>query len=326
MAKIIIKPTKKNNKFVLIKKQRHFMNSTPPFLKSGDSVGIVAPARKISVSELKPAIETFTSWGLEVLLGENIFNSDNQFSGTDEERAADFQKMLNNTEIKAIFCARGGYGTVRIIDRLDFSTFIKNPKWIVGYSDVTVIHSHIHNLCGIETLHAAMPINFSTSDFSEASLTTLKNTLFGKTLEYTVDGHPLNNEGCAKGMLVGGNLSVLYSLLGSESDINTKNKILFIEDLDEYLYHIDRMMMCLKRAGKLEGLSGIIIGGMNKMNDNAVPFGKTPYEIINDVLKDYSFPTCYSFPSGHIKDNRCLIMGRCIEIDIQKSKVNVNFN
>ena len=301
------------------------MKTSPPFLKPGDSVGIVAPARKISHPELEPAIAIFKTWGLKVILGDNIFKSDNQFSGTDDERAADFQKMLDNNDIKAIFCARGGYGTVRIIDLLDFSNFIKSPKWIVGFSDITVIHSHIQNICGIETIHAAMPINFSTPDFSKATLTSLKDTLFGETLKYKIKGHPFNKEGTAQGILVGGNLSVLYSLLGSVSDIKTENKILFIEDLDEYLYHIDRMMMCLKRAGKLKDLSGLIVGGMNKMNDNTVPFGKTPYEIINEILKDYSYPVCYNFPSGHIKDNRSLIMGKKLDIQILKSKASINF-
>jgi len=300
------------------------ISSNPPYLKAGDSVGIVAPARKITYSELEPSIRIFNEWGLNVVLGDAIFNSDNQYSGTDSERAQDFQKMLDDENIKAIFCARGGYGTVRIIDKLDFAKFIKNPKWIVGYSDITVLHSHIHNISGIETLHAAMPVNFSGSDYSTATLATLKNALFGKSLKYTIKAHPLNKEGVAQGVLVGGNLSVLYSLIGSKSDTDTKDKILFIEDLDEYLYHIDRMMMCLKRAGKLDHLSGLIVGGMNKMNDNTVPFGKTPYEIIKETINEYAFPVCFNFPAGHIKDNRAIIMGRRINMQIN-NKVTINF-
>ena len=233
--------------------------------------------------------------------------------------------MLDDEKIKAVFFARGGYGTVRIIDRLDFTNFIKRPKWLIGYSDITVIHAHIHNISGIETLHGAMPVNFSGSDYSKATLTSLRNTLFGKTLKYKLKHHPLNKKGIARGVLVGGNLSVLYSLKGSKSDIDTKNKILFIEDLDEYLYHIDRMMMCLKRAGQLEHLAGLIVGGMSKMNDNLIPFGKSPYEIISETINEYSFPVCFNFPAGHIKDNRALIMGRKIEMSVAQD-VSINFS
>lgn len=299
--------------------------NTPHYLKTGDNIGIVAPARKISQTEIAPSIRIFNSWGLNVILGKNLFNSCHQFSGTDDERISDFQQMLDDKDIKAIFCARGGYGTVRIVDKLNFTNFIRNPKWIIGYSDITVLHSHIHNMCDIETLHALMPINLCTSDYSKTSLTTLKNTLFGKSLKYKLKPHLLNREGHSKGLLAGGNLSVLYSLLGSLSDINTKNKILFIEDLDEYLYHIDRMMMGLKRAGKLEHLSGLIVGGMNKMNDNLIPYGKKPYEIINEIIKDYTYPVCYNFPAGHIKDNRPLIMNRKIEMKITIDGVNIIF-
>ena len=300
------------------------MKNTPPYLKVGNTIGIVAPARKISPTELEPAILILKEWGLNVVLGDAIYCSDNQFSGTESQRILDFQKMLDDEKIKAIFCARGGYGTVRIIDQLNFTKFIKNPKWIVGYSDITVLHSHIHNISGIETLHAAMPINFSDSECSKATLATLKNTLFGKPLKYSIKGHSFNKTGNVNGILTGGNLSVLYSLIGSKSDINTKNKILFIEDLDEYLYHIDRMIMCLKRAGKFEHLAGLIVGGMNKMNDNLVPFGKTPYEIIKEAINEYSFPVCFNFPAGHIKDNRAIIMGRKINMLIG-NKVTINF-
>jgi len=290
------------------------MAKTPTFLKKGDCIGIVAPARKISRQELLPALDIFKEWGLEVVLGNALFNSFHQFSGTDSTRIKDFQYMLDNSEIKAIFCARGGYGTVRIIDSLCFDTFMLNPKWIVGFSDITVLHAHVNKLCGVETLHALMPFNLAHADYTKMALNSLKNTLFGKPLQYTIKAHNLNRKGKAKGVLLGGNLSVLYSLSGSTSDINTAGKILFIEDLDEYLYHIDRMMMWLKRAGKLNKLKALIVGAMSKMNDNTIPFGKKPYEIIADAVKEYNYPICFNFPSGHIRDNKTLILGRTVEL------------
>lgn len=284
----------------------------PEFLKKGDKIGIVACARKISKEELQPAIDIFQNWGLEVVLGKNIFNADNQFSGTDEERAADLQNMLNDTSIKAVISARGGYGTVRIIDKLDFSTFKKHPKWIIGYSDITVLHSHIHNM-GIQTLHATMPINFKVN---EEATETLRKALFGEEIHYSFESHALNKNGKAEGILVGGNLSLLYALCGSNSDIDTKRKILFIEDLDEYLYHIDRMMMNLKRSGKLSELAGLIVGGMSDMKDNAIPFGKTAEAIILDAVKEYKYPVCFHFPCGHIDRNLAIILGRKVELEV----------
>lgn len=295
---------------------------TPSYLKKGDKIGIVAPARKISREELQPAIDIFSSWGLEVVLGKNIFNQENQFSGSDEERTEDLQTMLDDVSIKAIIGARGGYGTVRIIDKLDFSRFVKNPKWIIGYSDITVLHSHIHTNFGIETLHATMPINFPKN--AEA-VETLRKSLFGEPLNYQIENHSLNKKGNAEGILTGGNLSLLYALSATKSDIETKGKILFIEDLDEYLYHIDRMMMNLKRSGKLENLAGLIVGGMSDMKDNAVPFGKNAEEIILDAVKEYNFPVCFNFPAGHIDRNLALIFGRKISLSVS-DKTTLSFN
>ena len=216
-------------------------------------------------------------------------------------------------EIRAIICARGGYGTVRIIDNIDFTNYNLKPKWIVGYSDVTVLHSHIHTNFGIETLHAIMPLNFPGAP---EALFTLKKALFGESLTYELEPHPFNRNGHCRGQVVGGNLSLLYSLNNTLSDIDTTDKILFIEDLDEYLYHIDRMMMNLRRSGKLENLAGLIVGGMTEMNDNEVPFGKTAYEIIAEAIKPYSFPVIFNFPAGHISDNRVLIIGRRCEMTV----------
>lgn len=292
----------------------------PPYLHSGDVVGIVAPARKISANELKPAIEFLEMNGFRVALGKNIFEKDNQFAGTDEQRAADFQTFLDDPDIKAILCARGGYGSVRIIDRLDFSGFVQSPKWICGYSDVTVFHSHLHQL-GYATLHSTMPINIKEEDFYSPNNTSFIRGLTGKSLAYTVPTQPMDRTGEVTAPIVGGNLSILYSLLASGSDINTDGKILFIEDLDEYLYHIDRMMMALKRSGKLANLAGLLVGGMSDMNDNTIPFGHTAEEIIAHVTEEYSYPVCYGFPAGHIEDNLALRLGTeaTLVVDDKKS-------
>jgi muramoyltetrapeptide carboxypeptidase len=280
---------------------------TPPFLKKGDKVGIIAPARKVTREEIQYAIETIKKWGLEVQLGRNLFCSYNQFAGTDDERADDLQQMLDDDTISAILCARGGYGTLRIIDRIDFRKFCEKPKWIVGYSDITVLHSHINHNLGIETLHATMPISFSQN---EESVTVLRKALFGQRISYSLSSHPCNKKGKAEAILIGGNLSLLYALKGSKSFPSTEGKILFIEDVDEYLYHIDRMMLSLKRANKLSKLAGLIVGGMSNMKDNEIPFGKTAEEIILGTVKEFGYPVCFGFPAGHQTKNLALILGR----------------
>lgn len=289
---------------------------TPPYLKPGDKIGIVSTARKITREELQPAVECFNKEGFEIVFGKNLFKEQNQFSGTDDERAEDFQRMLDNPEIKAILCARGGYGTVRIIDKLDFTSFKKNPKWICGFSDVTVLHSHIEKKFGIETIHSIMPVQLKKLGGESEAAKTLVKSLKGGLLNYKFPAHELNREGNTKGVLVGGNLSILYSLLGSVSDIDTAGKILFIEDIDEYLYHIDRMMMALKRAGKLDKLKGLVAGGMTDMKDNTVPFGKTAEEIIVDAVREYAYPVCFNFPAGHIDNNCAIYLGRKVELDV----------
>jgi muramoyltetrapeptide carboxypeptidase len=290
----------------------------PAFLEKKDTVGIVSTARKISLEDIQPAIDLLQKWGLNVVIGETIGFEDNQFAGNDVQRTSDFQKMLDNPKIKAIWCARGGYGTVRIIDKLDFSSFKKNPKWIVGYSDITVLHSHIHNL-GYETLHATMPLDIEKC--SVDCKISLKNALFGKRTSYKINTSKENKPGTAKGEIVGGNLSILFSLLGSKTSLKTEGKILFIEDLDEYLYHIDRMMMSLKRNGYFKNLNGLIVGGMTAMRDNSIPFGKNVKEIILDVLSEYDFPIVFNFPAGHIKNNLCFILGRNVHIVVNDQKI-----
>jgi len=293
----------------------------PQKLKVGDKIGLISTARKISLEELNPAILILESWGLKVVLGANLFSTDNQFSGTIQQRSDDLQSMIDNDTIKAILCARGGYGTVQIIDNIDFSKLKNNPKWIIGYSDITVLHSYLNNL-GIASLHASMPINFETN--TNESLTSLKNSLFGieKSIECKV--HPFNRFGKIKAEIVGGNLSILYSLLGSDSDIDTDDKILFIEDLDEYLYHIDRMLMNLKRNGKFAKLKGLIVGGMSDMNDNDTPYGKTAEEIISEHTKGYDFPICFGFPAGHLEDNRTIRFGLISVLEITENGVSLS--
>jgi muramoyltetrapeptide carboxypeptidase len=293
----------------------------PSYLKKGDTVAIVATARKNIEDNLQPAISWLKNWGLEVVIGKTIGLDKNQLAGTDEERAADFQTQLDNPNIKAIWCVRGGYGTVRMIDMLDFTKFKQNPKWIVGFSDVTVLHSHLNNL-GFASIHGIMPVSSKATDEAKESL---RKALFGEPLEYTVPCENMNRYGKAKGELVGGNLSILFSLLGSPSAVNCDDKILFIEDLDEYLYHIDRMMMNLKRNGCLESLKGIIVGGMTKMHDNEIPWGMNALEIIDDVTKKYNIPIIYNFPAGHMADNHALILGKQVTLEANDLESKVVF-
>ncbi|WP_306349577.1 S66 peptidase family protein [Flavobacterium sp. '19STA2R22 D10 B1'] len=294
----------------------------PEYLKKGDTVAIVATARKYTLENLEPSINLLKKWGLEVVVGKTIGLENNQLGGTDLERAADFQSMVDNANIKAIWCVRGGYGTVKMIDLVDFTKFKKNPKWVVGFSDCTVLHNHIHNM-GVASLHAIMPINV-TSCTPEAS-ESLRAGLFGEKLYYEYPTNPLNRKGDASGVLVGGNLSVIYSLLGSKSAIDTRGKILFIEDLDEYLYHIDRMMMNLKRNGYFDGLKGLIVGGMSDMHDNEIPWGKNALEIIREIANEYDFPISFDFPAGHIHDNKTLILGKKVILKVHENGSSLEF-
>lgn len=293
----------------------------PPALQQGDTVYILSTARKITIEEITPAIQAFEIWGLKVQIGKTIGKEFRQFAGTDAERKEDFQTALDDKNVRAIICARGGYGTVRMMDDLNYDEFMKNPKWVVGFSDVTYLHVHISNSIGIQTLSGAMPFSFAKS--TPMAIESLKNELFGKRNEYIIEPHPLNRTGEAQGIMNGGNLSILYSITGTKSGMITSNKILFLEDLDEYLYHIDRMMMNLKRSGKLESLAGMVVGGFSDMKDNKVAFGCTAYEIIAENVAEYNFPVCYNFPAGHVDDNRAVVIGGTYKLSVSDKEVKL---
>ena len=295
---------------------------TPAILKKGDTIALVATARKATDGSLKSAIDLAHSWGLEVVVGNSIGLDYNQLAGTDEQRAADFQQQLDDPKIKAIWCVKGGYGTVRMVDLLDFTKFKTQPKWVVGFSDITVLHNHL-NTMGYKSIHGVMPITVARA--TAPAIESLHASLFGQPLSYTIPTDKMSRTGHATGQLVGGNLSILYSLLGSQSAIDCNDKILFIEDLDEYLYHIDRMMMNLKRYGCLESVKGIIVGSMNQMKDNDIPWGKDATEIIEDITSKYKIPVIYNFPAGHIRDNRALILGSTISMDVTSATSTVVF-
>ena len=298
----------------------------PPSLNKGDKIAIVAPARSITFEEVLPTMKLFQKWGLEVVLGTHIFSKENQFAGSDYQRRADLQQMLDDPSIRAIMCACGGYGTVRIIDQLDFTGFCRDPKWIAGFSDITVLHAHVHKHFGIETVHSVMPVNIKATDPENDSAGSLKKVLFGENLFYSKPVTFGLNPGLSEGMLAGGNLSILYSLMGTLSEPETDEMILLIEDVDEYLYHVDRMMMNLKRAGKLEKLKGMIVGSMERMRDNDTPYGKTAREIITDAVEEYGYPVCFDFPAGHGELNLAMILGRKIRFSLTEKNMEIEFN
>jgi muramoyltetrapeptide carboxypeptidase len=296
----------------------------PPYLETGDSVGIACPGGYMSRERAQACIDTLRDWGYHVRIGGTLGgNSDNYFSGTDAERRADFQQMLDDEDIKAILCARGGYGTGRIIERIDFSRFKKTPKWIIGYSDITVLHAHIYANDKIATLHAPMAGAFNEGGADTEFVQSLRDALHGEKAKYQCSTHELNRRGEAVGELVGGNLSLLAHLIGSSSDLKTKGRILFIEDVGEYLYNIDRMLMQLRRSGKLDRLAGLIVGGFTDMKDTERPFGKAVYEIIHDAVSDYDYPVCFGFPVSHGLANYALKHGVGHKLKVGKNKTTL---
>ena len=295
---------------------------SPPYLMPGDTVAITCPAKKLP-HDISDAVKLLKSWGLNVVLGETVNASWHQFAGSDELRTADMQQFLNDPEIKAIFAARGGYGTIRIIDDLDFTIFKKYPKWIIGFSDITVLHSHIQALYKIESLHAQMPLTIP--DGSKPSLESLRKALFNEPLDYQYTSDIKNRNGASTGILIGGNLTLMVMLSGSVSEQDYTDKILFLEDVGEYLYSLDRMMWNLKRSGKLTNLKGLIVGSFTEMKDNDIPFGQSAEQIIMSHVSEYNFPVSFNFPAGHISDNRALIFGRKVSMNVKELEVTISY-
>ncbi len=298
----------------------------PISLQEGDTIAILAPAGIIkNTASIHEASELAKSWGLYVVLGKHVFTKNNHFAGSDSQRLEDFQEALDDTSIKAIWCARGGYGTVRIVDDLDFSVFQKNPKWIVGYSDITVLHNHVHSL-GIETLHAMMPVNMEFSEDSrKESVSTFKKALFGEEITYSILSTIYNITGKASGQLVGGNLTILENLLGTPSALDTSNKILFIEEIGEYKYHIDRLLRALDRNGSFKNCNGLVIGDMTRIKSNNPAFGQNIEAVILAIVAKYNFPVLFDFPAGHEPENRALYLGRNITLDVTASSGSIHF-
>ena len=301
------------------------MIKLPPYLKKGDTIGITCPAGFMAKEKTKACIDTLQQWGFQVMVGRTIGSSSaNYFSGTDEERLQELQAMLDSDEIQAILCGRGGYGVSRIIDAVDFTQFKKKPKWIIGYSDITVLHAHIHSNLKIASLHSPMAGAFNDGENSNEFIVSLHKAITGKKSNYKIAAHPFNQQGTATGELVGGNLSLLCHLVGTKSEIHTKNKIFFLEDIGEYIYAIDRMLVQLKRSGKLQNLAGLIIGGFTDMKDTERPFGKTVYEAITDLIKEYNYPLCFNFPVSHSKENFALKVGVEHQLKVGKKTVTLS--
>jgi muramoyltetrapeptide carboxypeptidase len=292
------------------------MMQLPPYLKPGDLVSIAAPARWVDPEDIKNFLSLLEQEGLKTITG-SIFTRHHQYAGEDKDRLDDLQKMLDHPDIKAIFCARGGYGTMRLLDKIDLKGFAEHPKWVVGFSDITALHAYLQMRIGVASVHAAMPYTLKdVTDTKNPAVESLFRILKGEFPSYTVPAHSLNRKGKSSGILLGGNLSLLYSLTGTLFQFPTKGAILFLEEVDEYLYHIDRMMQNLKLAGMLENLAGLVVGGLTDMHDNEVPFGKNAAEIIREAVEEFDFPVCFDFPAGHVEGNMAMVLGRQVSFEV----------
>ncbi len=299
------------------------MTSIPPNLKPGDTIGILCPSGYMPYEKASTAIETLKEWGFRIVVGKTLGNQYNYFSGTDEERLADLQQMLDDDSINAILCARGGYGMGRIIDALSFKKFKKHPKWIIGFSDITILQSHIFSKFKIASLHAPMAAAFNDGEHKNQYIQSLHDALIGRKAMYSYQGSQYNKKGKASGILAGGNLSLLINIFGTSSDINTEKKILFIEDVGEYIYNIDRMLYQLKRCGKLDNLAGLIVGKFTDMKDTTIPFGQTIEEVVYNIIKDFDYPVCFGFPVSHEKENYALKIGIKYELTVSSTSVQL---
>ena len=299
------------------------MTTIPPYLKPGDTIGLVCPAGFMPQEDFSTSIEILRQWGFKVAVGKTPGHQFNYFSGTDEERLTDLQRMMDDRNIKAILCARGGYGTGRIIDKLSFKKFVQHPKWIIGFSDITVLHSHILANYKIASMHAPMSAAFNEEEYKNEYIESLKDAMIGIKANYKVSPHEFNQKGKATATLVGGNLSLLVNMIGTASDVKTKNKILFMEDIGEYIYNVDRMMRHLQRSGKLDHLKGLIVGGFTDMKDTTTPFGQTTEEVIKDIVKEYDFPVCFHFPVSHDKENYALKVGVKYKLTVGDTEVSL---
>jgi len=293
-----------------------------PYLKKGDKIALVCPAKKLPKS-IDHAIAILEDWGLEVVIGKSLYASHHQFAGTDSLRAADIQHFLDDPNIKAIIAGRGGYGTLRIIDELDFNTFKQHPKWIAGFSDITILLSHIIAETQLQCIHGQMPYTFDEA--TPESLTSLRKSLFGEKQSYSYKSAFKNKSGAASGILIGGNLTLLCAVQGSVSEMDYQDKILFLEDVGEQEYAIDRMLRMLKRAGKLKGLKGLIIGAFNEINEEKIPFGQTADEVIWDIVKEYDYPVCFNFPTGHIDNNLSMVLGATVSLEVENNNVQFKY-
>ncbi len=295
----------------------------PPYLKKNDTIAIVCPSGYIPYENAVICIKTLQEWGFKVKVGNTLGNQFHYFSGTDEERLTDFQQMLDDDSVQAILCGRGGYGLTRIIDKVDFKKFAKKPKWIIGFSDVTVLHAHINQRIKIATLHAPMVNAFNDGGFEQPSILSMKKALEGKPINYKTAIHSLNRNGKAVGALIGGNLAIIAHLIGTTSSYQTKNKILFVEDVGEYIYNVDRMFLQLKRNGMLKHLAALIIGGFSEMKDTTIPFGEEVYTIIKQHVEEYNYPVCFNFPVSHEKTNMALKVGVQYQLTVTNKQVQL---